>query len=197
MSQFSCSFSFGSQYHLKERFSPPRRALFPEFDKENNYQHHTLLSQKDVCFTGINFLKVAARVKKVSRKNCPLLILTNDFDKDDALLGSNEDNELNTPCNLVSADVDSFNADNRASNTVKKTNSDLNTWYRWCKSVKNLEKLNTFQSMNWTVYFVISSFKLGKYGQERMVITNMSKAALATFKRALTDTLHRLEEHTV
>ena len=51
--------------------------------------------------------------------------------------------------------------------------------------------------MDWTVYFVISSLKLGKYDQERTVITNMIQAALATIKRALRNTLHELEERTV
>ena len=64
---------------------------------------------------------MAARVKKSIEEELSTVDFDEDFDKDDALLGSNEDNELNTPCNLVVANVDSFIADNRASNTVKKT----------------------------------------------------------------------------
>ena len=37
--------------------------------------------------------------------------------------------------------MDSFIANNRASNTAKKTKSDLNTWYSWCKSVKEFKKV--------------------------------------------------------
>ena len=120
MSQFICNFSFGSQYHLKEIFSPLRKALFPEFGKENNYQHHTHLSQKDVCFKD-QFFESGSQSKKRIRKELSTVDFDEDFDKDDTLLGSDEDNELYTPCNLVSADVDLFIANNRASNTVKKT----------------------------------------------------------------------------
>ena len=77
MSQFSCNFSFGSQYHLKERFSPPKRALFPEFDKENNYQHHILLSQKDVCFRDQFFESGSQSQKSIEEE-----LSTVDFDED-------------------------------------------------------------------------------------------------------------------
>ena len=168
MSQFSCNFSFGSHYHLKERFSPPRRALFPEFDKENNYQNHTLLSQKDVCFTD-QFFENGSQSQKSMEEELSTDDFDEDFDKDDALLGSNEDNELNTPYNLVSADVDSFIADNRASNTVKKTNSGLNTWYRWCKSVKEFRKvednpINELNSLLCHFFIKVRKVRPGKDG---------------------------------
>ena len=104
MSQFSCNFSFGYQCHLKERFSPLRRALFPEFNNENNYQHHTLLSQEDVCFLD-KFFESGSQSQKSIEEERSTVDSDEDFDKNDALLGSNDDNELNTPCNLVSADV--------------------------------------------------------------------------------------------
>ena len=92
--------------------------------------------------------------------------------------------------------MDPFTADNRASNTVKKTNSDLNTWYRRCKSVKEFRKVDHISINELDSLLCHFFIKVRKYGQERTVITNVSQAALATFKRVFTDTLHRLEERT-
>ena len=108
-----------------------------------------------------------------SQKSIKEELSTDDFDgdvdKNDALLGSNEDNELNTPCNLVSADVDSFIANNKASNTVKKTNSELNTWYRWCKSVKEFRKvedipINELDSLLCHFFIKVRKVRPGKDG---------------------------------
>ena len=44
-------------------------------------------------------------------------------------------------CELDDAVVEDFIEKNKATNTVKKTKSDLNVWYRWCAGVNESRKL--------------------------------------------------------
>ena len=44
-------------------------------------------------------------------------------------------------CALDDAVVEDFIEKNKATNTVRKTKSDLNVWYRWCAGVNESRKL--------------------------------------------------------
>ena len=44
-------------------------------------------------------------------------------------------------CELDDAVVEDFIEKNKATNTVRKTKSDLNVWYRWCAGVNDSRKL--------------------------------------------------------
>ena len=46
-----------------------------------------------------------------------------------------------TNCELDDAVVEDFIEKNKATNTVRKTKSDLNVWYRWCAGVNESRKL--------------------------------------------------------
>ena len=46
-----------------------------------------------------------------------------------------------TNCELDDAVVENFIEKNEATNTVRKTISDLNVWYRWCAGVNESRKL--------------------------------------------------------
>ena len=46
-----------------------------------------------------------------------------------------------TNCDLDDAVVEDFIERNKATNTVRKTKSDLNVWYRWCAGVNESRKL--------------------------------------------------------
>ena len=46
-----------------------------------------------------------------------------------------------TNCELDDAVAEDFIEKNKAANTVRKTKSDLNVWYRWCAGVNESRKL--------------------------------------------------------
>ena len=48
---------------------------------------------------------------------------------------------FNDGCELDDAVVEDFIEKNKATNTVRKTKSDLNVWYRWCAGVNESRKL--------------------------------------------------------
>ena len=54
-----------------------------------------------------------------------------------------EDQEVteNNAENLCDDDIDKFIEEHRAANTVRKTRSDLNVWYRWCESINEKRKM--------------------------------------------------------
>ena len=53
---------------------------------------------------------------------------------------------------LNDEDIDNFIAENRNKNTTKKTQSDLNMFYRWAKTVNETRTLETYQNKNWTKF---------------------------------------------
>ena len=50
-------------------------------------------------------------------------------------------NDGNYNCEHDDAVVEDFIDKNKATNTVRKTKSDLNVWYRWCAGVNESRKL--------------------------------------------------------
>ena len=46
-----------------------------------------------------------------------------------------------TNCDLDDAVAEDFIEKNKAANTVRKSISDLNVWYRWCAGVNESRKL--------------------------------------------------------
>ena len=64
-----------------------------------------------------------------------------------------------TNCELDDAVVEDFIEKNKATNTVRKTKSDLNVWYRWCAGVnegRKLEELTPSELNHLMGHFFIS-----------------------------------------
>ena len=77
-----------------------------------------------------------------------------DFFSDDELLLTETDlteqTEQTEIGQLNDEDIDNFITENRNKNTTKKTQSDLNVFYRWAKLLTKRELLKTYQSKNLT-----------------------------------------------
>ena len=77
-----------------------------------------------------------------------------DFFSDDELLLTETDlterTEQTEIGQLNDEHIDNFITENRNKNTTKKTQSDLNVFYRWQKLLTKRELLKTYQSKNLT-----------------------------------------------
>ena len=83
----------------------------------------------------------------------PNFDLFGSFGLDELLLtetDSTEQTEQTEIGQLNDEDIDNFITENRNKNTTKKTQSDLNVFYRWAKLLTKRELLKTYQSKNLT-----------------------------------------------
>ena len=60
-----------------------------------------------------------------------------------------------TNCELDDAVVEDFIQKNKATNTVRKTKSDLNVWYRWCAGVNESRKLESLLLVSCSIDVIV------------------------------------------
>ena len=108
-----------------------------------------------------------------------------DFFNDDELLLTETDLTEQTEIGqLNNEDIDNFITENRNKNTTKKTQSDLNVFYRWAKTVnetRTLENISEQELDKLLAHFVLNARKQNGDEYEPDTLTSM----LRSFDRLL------------